>query len=64
MTNAFGGMGTLGIDGAIMRTMQPSLTTVKTVKACEQALHLRNIERSHARVASERRGGSKVREKK
>ena len=47
-----------------MMTMQPSLTTMKTITGCEQALHLGNIERSHARVTSERRGGSKVREKK
>ena len=64
LTNAFGGMGTLGIDWAIMMTMQPSLTTKKTVTACEQALHLRNIERSRTRVASERRGGSRCGKKK
>ena len=46
-----------------MMTMQPSLTTMKTITGCEQALHLGNIERSHARVTSERRGGSKVQEK-
>ena len=40
MTNAFVGMGMLGINWAIMMTMQPSLTTMKTVTACEQALHL------------------------
>ena len=40
LTNAFGGMGMLGINWAIMMTMQPSLTTMKTVTACEQALHL------------------------
>ena len=55
LTNAFGDMGTLGIDGAIMMTMQPSLTTMKTETACEQALLLRNIEGSPARVASKRR---------
>ena len=32
-------------------TMQPSVTTMKTVTACEQALHLRDIERGHALVA-------------
>ena len=63
-TNAFGGVGTLGIDSAIRMTMQPSLTTMKIVTACEQALHLRDIERRHARVARERRRGSKVRGKK
>ena len=47
-----------------MMTMQPSLTTMKTVTACEQALHLRDIERSHALVARERRRGSKVLGKK
>ena len=46
-----------------MMTMQPSLTTMKTITGCEHALHLGNIERSHARVTSERRGGSKVQEK-
>ena len=54
-----GGMRTLGIDLVIMMTMQPSLTTMKTVTACEQAFHLRNNVRSHARVASERTGGSR-----
>ena len=44
--------------------MQPSLTTMKTVTACEEALHLKDIERGHARVARERRRGSKVRGKK
>ena len=29
LTNVFEGMGTLGIDWAIMLTMQPSLTTMK-----------------------------------
>ena len=45
-------------------TMQLSLTTMKTVPACEQAFHLRDIERTNTRVARERRRGSKVREKK
>ena len=31
LTNAFGGMGMLGIYWAIVMTMQPSLTTMKTV---------------------------------
>ena len=53
-----------GIDWAITVTMQPSFTTIKTATACEQSLHLRDIEKSHAPVASERRGGSKVRERK
>ena len=53
-----------GIDWAIMVTMQPSFTTIKTATACEQSLHLRDIEKSHVPVASERRGGSKVRERK
>ena len=44
--------------------MQPSLTTMKTVTACDEALHLKDIERGHARVARERRRGSKVRGKK
>ena len=44
--NAFGGMVMLGIDWAIMMTMQPSLKTMKTVTACEQAFHLRDIKRS------------------
>ena len=29
-----------------MMMMQPSLTTMKTITACKQALHLRDIERS------------------
>ena len=37
-----------------MMTMQPSLTTMKTVTAYDQSLHLRDIERSRARVARER----------
>ena len=44
-----------------MMTMQLSLTTMKTVTACEQALHLNDIDRSNARVARERRHGRKVR---
>ena len=47
-----------------MMTMQQSLITMKTVTACEQALHLRGIERSHARVAREKRRRDKAREKK
>ena len=45
-----------------MMTMQPSLTVLKTEKflACEQDLHQRDIEKSHAQVA--RKG--KVRGKK
>ena len=43
-----GGMRTLGIDWASMMTMQPSLTTMKTETAYEQALHLRDIEWSNA----------------
>ena len=49
LTDAFGGMGTLGIDRAIMMTMQPSLTTMKTVTVCEEALHLRLISREATR---------------
>ena len=45
-------------------TMQPSLTTMKTVTACDEALHLRDFERKQARVVRERRRGSKVRGKK
>ena len=58
LKNDFGVMGTLGIDWAIMMTIQPSLTIMKTVRACEQALHLRDIEKSNARVARGRRCGS------
>ena len=47
-----------------MMRMQPSLTTMKTVTACELALHLKDVKRSHARVAREKRRGSKVRAKK
>ena len=47
-----------------MIMMQPSFTAMKTVTACEQALHLWDIERSHARVAREGRRVSKVRGKK
>ena len=47
-----------------MMTMQLSLTTMKTETACELALHLREVERSHVRVARERRRGSNVRAKK
>ena len=45
-----------------MMTMQPSLTVLKIEKflACEQDLHQRDIEKSHAQVARE----SKVRGKK
>ena len=46
-----------------MMTMQPSRTTMKTANACEQALHLRDIEKSHSRVARGRRSRSKVRGK-
>ena len=46
-----------------MMTMQQSRTTMKTANACEQALHLRDIEKSHSRVARGRRSGSKVRGK-
>ena len=46
-----------------MMTMQPSRTTMKTANACEQALHLRDIEKSHSRVACGRRSRSKVRGK-
>ena len=42
-------MGTLGIDRAIMMTMQPSLTTMKTVTVWEEALHLRLISREATR---------------
>ena len=41
MTNAFGRMVRLELTDSIMMSMQPSLTTMKTVTACEQALHLR-----------------------
>ena len=44
--------------------MHPSLTTMKTVTACDEALHLRDIERKQARVVRESRRGSKVRGKK
>ena len=37
---------------------------IKTVTACEQAFHLRDIKRSHARVARGKRRGSKARGKK
>ena len=63
-TNAFGGIGRLGIVWAIMITMQPSLTTMKTVTAFDQSLHLRNIEKNPAPVARERRRESKVLERK
>ena len=43
--------------------IQPSRTTMKTATACEQALHLRDIEKSHSRVARGRTSGSKVRGK-
>ena len=38
LTNAFGGIGTLGIESAIVMTMQQSLTKMKTIAACEQAV--------------------------
>ena len=38
LTNAFGGVGTIGIEWAIVMTMQPSVTKMKTLTACEQAL--------------------------
>ena len=38
MSNAFGGVGLLGIERAIMMTMQPSLTNMTTLKACKQDL--------------------------
>ena len=45
-------------------TMQPSRTTMKTATACEQALHLRDIEETYSGVARGRRSGrSKVRGK-
>ena len=47
-----------------MMTMQPSLTTMKTVTAYDQSLHLRDIERRRARVARERTHESKVLERK
>ena len=47
LTNALGGMRTLGIDLDIIMTMQPFRTTMKTATACEQALHLRDIEESY-----------------
>ena len=43
-----------------MITIQPSRTAMKTATACEQALHLRDIEKSHSRVARGRTSGSKV----
>ena len=46
-----------------MMTMQPSRTTINTATACEQALHLRDIEKSHSRVARGRGSGSRVRGK-
>ena len=60
LTNAFGGMGMLGIDWAIIMSTQPSLITMKTLTACKKALHLREIERSHRQVAPKRRHRSKV----
>ena len=45
-------------------SMKGSLTTMKIVTACKKALHLREIERSHSRVASKRRHRSKVQGKK
>ena len=45
-------------------TMQPSRTTMKTATACEQALHLRDIEETYSGVARGMRSGrSKVRGK-
>ena len=45
-------------------TMQPSLTTMKTATACEQALNLRDIEETYSGVArGSRSGRSKVRGK-
>ena len=45
-------------------TIQPSRTTLKTAAAFEQALHLRDIEKSHSRLARGRRSErSKVRGK-
>ena len=49
LDRCFWGMGTLGIDRAIMMTMQPSLTTMKTVTVCEEVLHLRLISREATR---------------
>ena len=46
-----------------MMTMQPSRTTMKTATACEQAVHLRDIWKSHARGARGRGSGTKVRRK-
>ena len=37
LTDAFGGVGTLGIEWAIMMTLQSSLTKMKTLTAREQA---------------------------
>lgn len=38
LTNTFGCMGMLGIESAIVMTMQQSLTKMKTIAACEQAV--------------------------
>ena len=42
--------------------IQPSRATMKTATACEQALHLRDIEKSHSRLrGKEVRAHSRVR---
>ena len=64
LTNAFGGMGILGIDWAIIMSTQSSLITMKTLTACKKALHLREMERGHRQVACKRRHGSKMQGKK
>ena len=51
------------LTSSIMMMMQPSRTTMKTVTACEQALHLTDIEKNYSRVAHGRRSGSNVRGK-
>jgi len=58
LTNAFGGISTLGIEWAIMMTIQPSpaqqYENRNSLRACSSA------ERSQVRVTSETRGESKV----
>ena len=55
LTNALGDMRTL-------MKIQPSRATMKTATACEQALHLRDIEKSHSRLRrKEVRAHSRVR---
>ena len=68
LTNALGGMGICAWNWLShynqFMSMQPSLTTMKTLTASKKALHWREIKRSHRRVARKRRSGSKVQRKK